>query len=169
MDRRQTLNAYIDKCFISAILCDYHYQFYYKINMIAMLPLIIGSSLLTVLNAATIREDIMKIINILINGLNTIVIALSTQYKINDRITTYKSLYNKYQKLSHKIESVINNSEDITDKTLDEIINEYDLIQNDNYYTYLHRYKSKIIKAYSGKKSMPNSLQLDSDLVLLNS
>ena len=59
-------------------------------------------------------------------------------------IDDYKTLYNKFQKLSHKIESIINNTEIITDKILDDIITEYDILQNDNQYTYLSFYKTKI-------------------------
>lgn len=162
------LKEYQDKTFITAILCDKHYQYYYKINMISMLPLILGSSILTVLNSSPIKEEIMKYINVSINGLNTIIIALITQYKLQDRINTYKTLYNKNQKLSHKIESIINNSTDITDKILDDIITEYDILQNDNQYTYLSHYKNKIIKAYAGKRNMPNSLSVEAELVIMS-
>lgn len=161
------LKEYLDKTFITSLLCDKHYQYYYKINMISMLPLILGSSILTVLNSSPIKEEIMKYINVSINGLNTIIIALITQYKLQDRINTYKTLYNKNQKLSHKIESIINNSTDITDKILDDIITEYDILQNDNQYTYLSHYKNKIIKAYAGKRKMPNSLQVEAELVII--
>jgi hypothetical protein len=130
-----------------------------------MFPLIIGSSILTVLNSSTIDESIMKYINISLNGLNTLVIALTTNYKLNDRLTTYKTLYNKYQKLSHKIEASINNSSEITDRILDDIITEFDNITNDNNYGYLSSYKKKIIKKYASSHKLPNSLQLDGDLV----
>ncbi len=69
--RLQILKDYLDKTFISAVLCQYHNEFYNKINYIAMFPLIIGSSILTVLNSSTIDESIMKYINISVNGLNT--------------------------------------------------------------------------------------------------
>jgi len=166
--RLQILKDYLDKSFISAILCQYHYEFYNKINMITMFPLIIGSSILTILNSSTIQEDIMKYINISINGLNTLVIALTTNYKLADRLTTYKTLYSKYQKLSHKIESNINNSSELTDKILDDIITEYDNIGNDNEYNFLSSYKKKIINKYASTHKMPNSLQLDGDLVMIN-
>ena len=166
--RLLTLKQYLDKSFISAILCQYHYEFYNKINYISMFPLIIGSSVLTILNSSTIDESIMKYINISINGLNTLIIALTTNYKLNDRLTTYKNLYIKYQKLSHKIESSINNSTDITDKILDDIINEYDTIGNDNQFGFLSLYKKKIVDKYGKTRSMPNSLALDGDLVILN-
>lgn len=160
------LQSYLDKCFISAILCDYHYQWYNKISMIVMLPTIIGSAILTCLNSSEIENNIIKWINISVNGTNTLIIALTTNYKLQDRITTYKTLYNKYQKLSHKIESTINNSTDITDKILDEIINEYDVLQNDNDYGYISSYKMMVINKYGKSKQMPNSLQLDVDLII---
>jgi len=110
----------------------------------------------------------MKYINISINGLNTLIMALTTNYKVNDRLTTYKNLYTKYQKLSHKIESSINNSQDITDKMLDDIINEYDNLQNDNDFQYLSSYKKKVIEKYGKSHKMPNSLALDGDFVYNN-
>jgi hypothetical protein len=160
--------SYLDKCFISAILCDYHYQYYYKINMIVMMPTILGSAILTCLNSSQMESDIIKWINISVNGLNTLIIAITTNYKLQDRLTTYKTLYNKYQKLSHKIESAINNSNEIDNKILDDIINEYDAIQNDNDYGYLSSYKKMIIDKYGKNKSMPNSLQLESSLIISN-
>jgi len=163
------LKAYLDKCFISAILCDYHYQYYNKISMIALLPTVIGSAILTCLNSADIPNDVIKYINISINGANTLIIALTTNYRLNDRLTSYKTFYNKYQKLSHKIESTLNNvSNEITDTKLEEIINEYDNIQNDNNYGYLSSYKKIIIKKYGSTKSLPNSLALDSEIVIIN-
>jgi hypothetical protein len=163
------LQSYLDKCFISAILCDYHYQYYNKINMIVMLPTIIGSAMLTCLNSSDIENNLIKWINITVNGTNTLIIAITTNYKLQDRLTTYKALYNKYQKLSHKIESTINNSFEITDTIIDDIINEYDILQNDNDYGFLSSYKKKIVTKYGKTKQLPNSLQLDSDLVITNS
>jgi hypothetical protein len=160
-----TLKSYLDKCFISSILCNYHYEYYYKISMIVLAPTILGSAILTCLNSSEIPNDIIKWINISVNGLNTLIIALTTNYKLQDRLTTYKILYNKYQKLSHKIESSINNSIDITDKILDDIITEFDTLQNDNDYGFLSSYKQKIIKKYGKTRMMPNSLVLDGSLV----
>lgn len=162
------LNSYLDKCWISSILCDYHYQYYYKINMVVMMPTILGSAILTCLNSSDIENNVIKWINISVNGLNTLIIAFTTNYKLQDRLTTYKTLYNKYQKLSHKIESAINNSTDVNDKIIDDIINEYDALQNDNDYGYLSSYKKIIINKYGKIKSLPNSLQLDADLIISN-
>jgi len=156
-----TLQKYLDMSYINTILCQYHHDFYYKINMVVMFPAILGSCFLTILNSSSMAEDILKWFNISINGLNTIIITLSTQYKLNDRLSVYKNCNNKYNKLCHKIESIINNSNDITDKILDDIINEYDTITNDNPYGFLSSYKKKIINVFGGKRELPNSLKLD--------
>lgn len=91
------LQSYLDKCWVSSVLCNYHYDFYNKISMIVMLPTIIGSAILTCLNSSEIPNDVIKWINISVNGANTLIIALTTNYKLQDRLTTYKTLYNKYQ------------------------------------------------------------------------
>lgn len=164
-----TLKQYLDKTQILSILCDYHYQFYNKINYIFLLPLIIGSSVLTILNTSTLNEDILKYINIITNGSNALLMSLMTQYKLNDRITTYKTLYSKFTKLSHLIENKINTCN--MDTNIDDIINQYDVINDDNPYGFLGHYKNKIIKKYGKTKALPNSLaleQTESDLVITN-
>jgi len=165
--RVERLKQYLDKSYISAILCDYHYNFFYKINMIAMLPLILGSSVLTVLNSSEIRDDILKVINITINGTNAVLMALMNNYKIVERINCYKSLYIKYQQLSHRIESAINMSNEVSEKVLNDFITEYDNLQNDNNYSYLNYYKNKVVKIYGKTKCLPNSLALEQDMIKL--
>ena len=156
MEEQNKLKEYSDKTYINSVLAQYHYDCYYRLNLIAMLPLILGSSLLTILNSAEIRDDILKIINISINATNAIIMSLLNAYKIVERINCYKSLYNKYQTLNHKIEK---GSIDI-----DTIINDYDIIQNDNPYGWLSYYKKRIIKVFGGKKTLPNSLALDYEI-----
>jgi hypothetical protein len=166
-----SLKAYLDKSFISAILCNKHYEFYYNLNLLLMFPMVIGSSFLTILNSSSIEDDKLKIVNISINGTNTLMISVLTFLKISERISVFKNGYNKFNKLSHRIESLINKQPD--NINIEEIINEYDKIQDDITYTYMGYYKKKVIKKYGKTKSMPNSLQLDqeitnSDLVITN-
>lgn len=155
------LKKYLDMSYIHTILCQYHYEWYNKLNMIVMFPAIIGSGILTILNSSSINEDILKIINISINGFNTILIALSNQYKLNDRLNYYKNSHIKFNKLQHKIESLINNPMNTNDKNIDDIVNEYDSYVNDNNYGYLSSYKKRIVKNYGKSRQLPNSLALD--------
>jgi hypothetical protein len=123
-----------------------------------MLPTILGSSILTIMNSADIDISMMKIINITLNGLKTLILAISTNYKLNDRINNYKSNRTKIIKLQHIIESFILKNETITPTLLEGFINEYDKIYEDLIFSFPHHIKMKVIQKYQGKKSLPNSL-----------
>ena len=126
------LKLLLDKTYITNILCDLSYNYYNFINNCIMLPTILGSSILTIMNSAEIDNSKMKIINITLNGLNTLILAISTNYKLNDRINNYKTNKIKIIKLQHIIESYILKNETIT-LTKDHVkyvcvINEYETV-----------------------------------------
>jgi hypothetical protein len=123
-----------------------------------MLPTILGSSILTIMNSSEIDTNTMKIINITLNGLNTLILAISTNYKLNDRINNYKTNKSKIIKLQHIIESFILKNETITPAILEGFISEYDKIYEELIFGFPHHIKIKVIKKYQGKKSLPNSL-----------
>ena len=100
----------------------------------------------------------MKIINITLNGLNTLILAISTNYKLNDRINNYKSNRTKIIKLQHLIESYMLKNDTITPAILEGFINEYDKIYEDLTFSFPYHIKMKVIAKYQGKKSLPNSL-----------
>jgi hypothetical protein len=123
-----------------------------------MLPTILGSSILTIMNSSEIDTNTMKIINITLNGLNTLILAISTNYKLNDRINNYKTNKSKIIKLQHIIESFILKNETITPAILEGFIAEYDKIYEELIFGFPHHIKLKVIKKYQGTKSLPNSL-----------
>jgi len=110
------------------------------------------------MNSSEIDVSKMKIINITLNGLNTLILAISTNYKLNDRINNYKSNRTKIIKLQHLIESYMLKNETITPAILEGFINEYDKIYEDLTFSFPYHIKMKVIAKYQGKKSLPNSL-----------
>lgn len=152
------LKQLLDKIYITTILCDLSYNYYNFINNCIMLPTILGSSILTIMNSAEIDNNKMKIINITLNGLNTVILAISTNYKLTDRINNYKSNKIKIVKLQHIIESYMLKNETTTATILEGFINEYDKIYEDLIFSFPYHIKMKVIKRYQGKKSLPNSL-----------
>jgi len=110
------------------------------------------------MNSADIDNSKMKIINITLNGLNTVILAISTNYKLNDRINNYKINRTKIIKLQHIIESFMLKNETLTPALLEGFINEYDKIYDDLLFGFPHHIKMKVISKYQGKKSLPNSL-----------
>lgn len=152
------LKILLDKTYITAVLCELSYNYYNFINNCIMLPTILGSSILTIMNSAEIDNNIMKIINITINGLNTLILAISTNYKLTDRINNYKINKTKIIKLQHIIESYIMKNEEITPANLEAFIDIYDKIYEDLIYGFPHHIKLKVVKKYQNKRELPNSL-----------
>jgi len=157
------LKDYADKAYITYILCDLSYSFYSTIYNISLLPTILGSSVLTILNSSEIDNDILKKVNIIVNGCNTIILALVNSYKLNDRINTFNSSKIKFNKLNHLIESITNknNNDEVDKATIENIINEYDKLFEDTSYQFPNHIKQKVIKKFGGSKSLPNSLAID--------
>ena len=74
---------YYDKSFISSLLCELSYGFYSFLYQLIIFPTILSSSILTVLNSSDIDKDVIKIINIIVNGINTIRGGRHVEYLVN--------------------------------------------------------------------------------------
>lgn len=159
----EILKDYSDRCYITAILCDLSYNFYSTIYNISLLLTILGSSVLTILNSSEINDGILKKINVSINGMNTIILALVDSYRINDRINSFNNSKIKFNKLNHLIESIVNkhNDRDIEKGIIENIINEYDKLFEDISYQFPNHIRQKVIKKFGGLKKLPNSLEID--------
>jgi hypothetical protein len=165
------LKQYRDRCYINSLLCEASYNFYNMINNIFLFPTILGSSILTCLNSSNVDADNVKYINIIINGSITIILAITTQYKIHDRISMFKSFQTKYIKLTHHIESILNTNKDkeISNEELLTIVNKYDNLVEELCFTYPNHIRNKIIKKYENTNiTLPNSLALDASVVIVN-
>jgi len=164
------LKQYRDRSYINSLCCEASYSYYNTINNICLFPTILGSSVLTCLNSSNIDGDNIKYTNIIINGAITIILALITQYKIHDRISLFKAYQSKYIKLTHHIENILNiyKDKEIPNEELINIINKYDTMVDELYFTYPHHIKSKIIKKYQGSNiTLPNSLAIESSIVIV--
>jgi hypothetical protein len=159
------LNDYFDKTYITSILCDLSYNYYQFIYNILMFPTILSSSLLTILNSSSLDNEYLKIINITLNGFNTLILAINNNLKFNDRAKEFKDKKIKFNLLNHRIESLINKKKLDTNLIIDidNIIIEFDNLYNDISFSFPHHIKNKIIKKYGGKKKLPNSLEISVD------
>jgi hypothetical protein len=164
------LFQYRDRCYINSLLCEASYNFYNMINNIFLFPTILGSSILTCLNSSEVDTEKIKYINIIINGTITIILAITTQYKIHDRISMFKSYQIKFIKHTHHIESIINNNKDkeIHVDEIVNIVNKYDNLIEELSFTYPNHIRQKIIKKYEKTNiTLPNSLALDASVVII--
>jgi hypothetical protein len=166
------LKQYRDRCYINSLLCEASYNFYNLVNNIFLFPSILGSSILTCLNSSNIDTEHIKYTNIIINGAITIILALTTQYKINDRISMFKAYHTKFIKLNHQVESILNTkqSEEIINDDVNLIVNKYDLLVEELIFNYPEHIKNKCIKRFKGTNiTLPNSLALTADIVNISS
>ena len=167
----KTLKEYRDRSFINSILCEATYIYYNTINNIILFPTILGSSVLTCLNSSNIDTDKIKYINIVINGVITIILAITTQYKIHDRINAFKTHQIKYTKLNHSIETILNTKkeDEITAEETSIMVNKYDIITEELNFSYPNHIKNKVIKKYEKSHiTLPNSLALDSSIIIID-
>ena len=142
------LKEYRDRCYINSLCCEASYNFYNLINNIFLFPTILGSSILTCLNSSNIDTEKIKYTNIIINATITIILAITTQYKIHDRISLFKAYQSKYTKLNHHIESLLNSKKEseISNEDIISIVNKYDSLVDELYFTYPNHVRNKIIK-----------------------
>jgi hypothetical protein len=164
------LKQYRDRCYINSLLCEASYNFYNLINNVFLFPTILGSSILTCLNSSNIESQDIKYTNIIINGAITIILALTTQYKIHDRIALFKTYQTKFIKLNHQIESILNTkqSQEIINDDINFIVNKYDLFVEELIFNYPEHLKTKVIKRFKGTNiTLPNSLCLIADLTII--
>ena len=161
------LESYRDRAFITSLVCGECSDFYSMIRSVINIPLIIGSSVLTILNSSEINKDDLKISNIIINASTAIMLSMTSNFKLTERIANFKAVQIKMNRLNHAIESAINNStEKVNDEIINKYINDFDTIYENIEYPFVHYIKKRIIKKYGKTRTLPNSLQIDADLII---
>jgi len=164
---KQILKEYRDRCYINSILAEASHTYYNTINNIIIFPTILGSSVLTCLNSSNIESDQIKYINISINGIITIILAITTQYKLYDRINLFKAHQVKFTKLNHTIEGYINVDKNISLEDVNILVSKYDVLCEELLFDYPVHIKNKVIRKFGNTSiTLPNSLALIGQLVI---
>ena len=158
------LQEYRDKCFIYNILCDRSASYYSNIKNIINLPLIISSSIMTILNSGSFNSEDMKIPNITLNAMTVLLMSLTNNFKVVEKNSQFKNLSLKYLELLHYIEDKLN-EETIDGDDIKEISKMYDNLIASTDYSYPNSIKTKVKKIYGGKRFMPNILNCETDFI----
>ena len=156
------LKQYKEKAFINALLNEESCNYYNYIKNLINIPLIICNSVMVVINSMIENQDTLKILNIILNTSTGLIIGMISNFKIYERITTYRTLYIKYNKLSNMIDSKITNElELINVDFIENVVNEYNNIGEQLDYDYPSFIRKKIKKEYQDKMSLPLVLSVD--------
>ena len=114
------------------------------------------------INSIIEDQNLLKILNIILNSSTGLILGLISNFKIYEKITTTKTLYTKYNKLSNLIDGKITNEmELINTDFIESIINEYNNIGESQEYSYPSSIRKRIKKQYENKMSLPLCLAVD--------
>jgi len=156
------LESYKDKTYVSAVLCEKATAFYSFYKNILNIPLILASSVMSLINSIEIDTNVLKYINIIVNVSTAFTLAIIYNFKFNERHINFKSSYSKFTKLLHQIEdSLINDRDNITTEDIREFINTYDSLYENIDYGFPKKVKEKVKNLYAGKRILPNILNCE--------
>ena len=98
----------LDKCEAMSLLCSKATSYWSLLKFIFQLPLIFTSAIMCVLNALENETDknTMKIPNIVVNGVSVMVLSISNQLKVPEKVELFKNLSNQFLLLAHSIEAL---------------------------------------------------------------
>ena len=165
-DHVKLLESYRDKAYITSILCAQSSEHFSFLRSMVNLPLIISSSVMTVLNSMSDNSNEMKYANIVLNTWTSLILSIIGNFKLTEQDTNFRSLSTKFNKLCHKIKDFL--SIDLENTKIEDIrtiINEYDSLNESLDFPFPNFIKNRVKKIYSGKKTLPNILNCEISFV----
>ena len=158
------IQSYRDKAYVSNILCEECSNYYSKLKSFVNIPLILTSSLMTIFNSSSFASEDMKIPNIVCNSMTALLLSLISNFKLSEKFNNFKSIANKFNKLTSSIENKLTNDiENITIEQINAIILEYDNLNEAIEFQFPDFIKERVKKKFNGKRIMPNILNCVTD------
>ena len=162
----KTLQDYRDKSYVLTILYERHSVFYATIKNIINIPLILTSSLMSIVNSNFEPQE-LKIINIIVNCIMAILLGFVNNFKIDIKAQTFHNLSMKMNRLCHKIENELtDNIDDIRPETITNYINEYDNLNETLDFGLIDYINNKVKLLYKDVKTLPNCLNCTTTFII---
>ena len=168
-DHVKLLESYRDKAYITSILCSQSQEHFSFLRSMVNLPIIITSSVMTVLNSMSDNSNEMKYANIVLNTWTSLILSIIGNFKLTEQATNFKQIEIKMNKLTHKIEDFL--SIDLESTKIEDIraiINEYDALNESLDFPFPNFIKNRVKKVYSGKKTLPNILNCEISFIKID-
>ena len=159
-DRMKILcDDYTDMSFVYSILCMKSSNYYGRIKYLVDFPVILISASLSIINS-NLRSDnendikILRYLNISLNILSTVLIAINTIFKINEKKLIFKILSDKFTKISHRIEEhkILNK---IDKHFISNTINSYETIVEGLEFDFPEHIKRSVRTQFKEIKTLP--------------
>lgn len=155
---KRTLDDIHDKCYIYSIMLNQAERFYNKLKLSFKIPIIVISSVMSIVNSSFGEEDnnTLKIVNISFNIVTALTLSLGATLQLEMKEQDFSTSKKKFMKLSSLIEQkLINDEEDITSDFVTSVINQYDNIQDGIDFEIPNFICQRVRNEYAGKKTLP--------------
>ena len=124
-----------------------------------MIPLIIITSVLSIINASDFDSKQMKLPNVIINASVAMIMAMIQNFKLSEKESIFKQINSKMTRHCHLIEDMLNNSlQTLDSEDVSKVILEYDNIIDMNEFTFPNHIKRNVTSIYKGKRALPSVL-----------
>ena len=150
------LDDFLDKSFVYSVLLNEAHIYYGRLKTLLKVPLIITSSVMTVVNGNIQDIEALKIANITLNILTVIILGIVAIFKIEEKHSNFAQAEKKFLKLSSKIgQNFLNDDEVINKDFIKDIMNEYDRIVENIDFDIPKYICVKTNKKYATLKTLP--------------
>ena len=110
------LDDHLDKCFVYSVLLEQSHSYYGRIKTLLKVPIILTSSVMSIVNSNLGNDAALKIVNITFNVLTAVILGLTGTFKIEEKYSNFLQAEKKFLKLSSKIEQKMLNEDEIINK-----------------------------------------------------
>lgn len=116
----------IDKAEACSLICHRATGYWSLTRFAFQIPLILTSSVMCILNSFENDGNIMRIPNIIVNGISALLISTQSNIQVNEKCELFKSLSNNFLLLAHQIESYQTN--EVNNEIIKNLVDKYDTL-----------------------------------------
>lgn len=152
-----TLYDIKDRCFVYSVMLTEASAGLSKLKVMFKLPAIFISIVLSVINSSKLNEtDEINIINTVFNAFIALLIGIENTLQIDNKKQVFTSTKNKFEKLLSTIEKrLLDTSEPISVEFVQNIINDYEQIDDDLTFDISKSIQERAKKNFSGTRTLP--------------
>lgn len=153
---RRTLDDYSDRCFVYSVLLNKTHSYYNKLKTLYKLPIILTSSVLSVVNSTNFEnESAIKIVNISFNLFTALVLSLGSALNLEQKHASFLNAEKKFLKLYSLIELKILDNENISTEYIKNTVSQYEQIVELIDFDIPVFIQKNVHNTYAGKKTLP--------------
>lgn len=150
------IDDYIDRVFVYIILLNNAERYYNMLKTLFQVPIIIVSSLMSILNSNVINdENSMRIVNVSFNVITALVLSLGNFLKINEKQAIFYISRQKFIKLGTDIEKKVIEEDETDMEFVQSIISSYNNIVEGIIYDIPKSICDSVRNEYKERKTLP--------------